>query len=283
MAGLIVVLPSTWLAFWLGLLGEQGGREETEHLTLASAFDHFYITGVRGCEHRAEIVRKYAEDAGFLPFIFFGVHFEDFTLDNPPIPIRDIPPNQKVRAGQVACFATHRMIWQDVIKNSYSTVMILEDDVFFTKQVLEYLPELMSEVNAAGREKGIDWHIMYFRRAALRPTDTEKIWSNSPSGHPITYACPSLETSSYAMTGAGAQFLHNNVDHYQYPLDVQISKLHLKDPAFVALSACHNNAYRHGCPENIFGLSDEQKAPCAASGTRAGQAWTADKFPRAEA
>jgi hypothetical protein len=49
----------------------------------------------------------------------------------------DFPINGNFSQGEIGCFASHRAIWKDMIKNKYLSVLILEDDARF-----ELYPEL---------------------------------------------------------------------------------------------------------------------------------------------
>jgi hypothetical protein len=49
----------------------------------------------------------------------------------------DFPIKGNFSQGEIGCFASHRAIWKDMIKNKYLSVLILEDDARF-----ELYPEL---------------------------------------------------------------------------------------------------------------------------------------------
>lgn len=48
--------------------------------------------------------------------------------------------------GEIGCFLSHFKVWQDVLKNGYEKVLVLEDDVrfepFFRAKVGRMLDEL---------------------------------------------------------------------------------------------------------------------------------------------
>ncbi|KAK1869868.1 hypothetical protein I4F81_012333 [Pyropia yezoensis] len=62
--------------------------------------------------------------------------FSEVDLHRPPLPVVDIPAGDSVAAGQVGCTHTHVRIWRAALAANHSRVVVLEDDVFFTPQVV---------------------------------------------------------------------------------------------------------------------------------------------------
>lgn len=59
-----------------------------------------------------------------------------------------------MQPGQIACSISHRMVYEDVVKNNYSKVLILEDDVVVDKTNILSFNETIKELPA-------DWGLWY--------------------------------------------------------------------------------------------------------------------------
>lgn len=54
--------------------------------------------------------------------------------------------NKTMRPGEIACSWSHRMIYEDVIKNNFSRVLIFEDDAVPDPLMMSKVPEILNEV-----------------------------------------------------------------------------------------------------------------------------------------
>jgi len=251
--------------------------EESSSL-LSSAtipFSRIYVLNRNSCVERWQLM-QYKAALYDMPLTRFpATDFSEFTLDDPPISISHAQVagfSTSVTTGQVACTYSHMRIWKDILEHEYPIVMILEDDVFFTKEAVERLPAIMKAVEMGSQLHGKPWHWIFFRRHAVGDIQHEKVWyTEVNSSNKITIACPSWGTSAYALSLQGAQFLTQHIQEYIMPLDVQIA--HLQEQfgeEFVTLSACKNGAdYTAPCPETTEEFPE--KGSCSFSASQMGE------------
>ncbi|GJQ13042.1 hypothetical protein GpartN1_g4833.t1 [Galdieria partita] len=241
-------------------------------------FSRIYVLNRNICLERWQLIQEKAT-AFHIPLTRFpATDFSEFTLDDPPISISHAKVagfSSSVTTGQVACTYSHMRIWKDVLEHQYPVVLILEDDVFFTKEAIERLPSIMKAVEMGSKVHQKPWHWIFFRRHALGNIQLEKVWyleDNSTDSNAITIACSSWGTSAYALSLQGAQFLTEHIEEYVMPLDVQIAQLQEDfGEEFVTLSACKNGPYYTApCPETIEEFTDEEKGSCSYSASQMG-------------
>ncbi|GJD11604.1 hypothetical protein Gasu2_57350 [Galdieria sulphuraria] len=241
-------------------------------------FSHIYVLNRNSCSERWQLMQEKAASFHFPLTRFPATDFSEFTLDNPPVSISHAKVagfSSSVTTGQVACTYSHMRIWNDILKHQYPVVLILEDDVFFTKEGIERLPSIMKAVEMGSKVHQKPWHWIFFRRHALGNIQLEKVWyleDNSTDSNAITIACSSWGTSAYALSLQGAQFLIEHIQEYIMPLDVQIAQLQEDlGEEFVTLSACKNGPYYTApCPETVEEFTDEEKGTCSYSASQMG-------------
>lgn len=241
-------------------------------------FSRIYVLNRNSCLERWQWMQQKAALLNIPLTRFLATDFSEFTLDNPPISISHAKVagfSSSVTAGQVACTYSHMRIWRDVLEHQYPVVIILEDDVFFTKEAVERLPNIMKAAEMGSKVHQKPWHWIFFRRHAVGDIQSEKVWyleDNSTHSNKITVACASWGTSAYALSLQGAEFLTTHIQEYIMPLDVQIAQLQQDlGEEFVTLSACKNGAYYTApCPETIEEFTDQEKGSCSYSASQMG-------------
>ena len=98
-------------------------------------FDKIYVVTLKRATDRQEMIREHLE----------GLHYDFFwgqdklELDIPTLKAEAIYDeklaiahsryNKPMTPGQIGCACSHVKIYEDIIKNNYSRVLILEDDV----------------------------------------------------------------------------------------------------------------------------------------------------------
>ncbi len=128
---------------------------------LNSNFNHIYIVTIKRATDRHLIIEN--ELHGLKYELFFGADYKDFTVDeltknnlySESLSKINHRYNKPIKGGMLGCSLSHRMVYEDVIKNNYENVLILEDDVFvkaFSKNNFE---------NAL-KELPINWELLYF-------------------------------------------------------------------------------------------------------------------------
>ena len=250
---------------------------------LGKHFDAAYVIGLARCASRWVFSHAWAEENGLSLTRVHATEFDSISLQHPPLPVTNLPPNAFVTAGQVACTTSHIRAWRDAFKRNAKRVLILEDDVTPTKELSAQLPHLLAAADAGAKARNQPWHYIYLRAYATSIGKyAPPAWHESAPT--LTFAEPSWGTAAYILSSAGVRYLLTRITSYSHPLDVQIERLQsgfdtLGAP-FVALDACaFQNTGSYGCPENIFELDVSAKGECFYSASQAGPARPAHEFP----
>lgn len=248
--------------------------------------DHAYTLTTRHCSFRADQIQKRADKYGIALEKFYGVHSSEFSLRNPPIPIRDVPKDDWVSTGQVGIFLSHLQVWRDALEKGYRNVFINEDDVFFSDSIGSRFMDIYQLIQGAASVHNRSWSMMVFRRNPAYEVKWEEKWSPLLNGYNVTIAGPSWGCGAYILSRQGMEFLVDHTDHYSLPIDVYLEKLQKIYPReFIILSLCNNedeNDVFKSCPASAVELSDKEKRHCI-SGTQAGERWPSSAFPTSPA
>lgn len=127
---------------------------------LQQYFDRIFVVSVPRFTDRHSSVQQHLE----------GLHFDFFwgadklALNAATLGQEGIYDEQRaislhrhgkpLNLGEVACSLSHRMVYEEMIKNNWSRVLILEDDVLPLYDQLEQLPATL-------RELPPDWELVY--------------------------------------------------------------------------------------------------------------------------
>lgn len=242
--------------------------------------DAIYTVGLASCAQRAAIMSSVGSHMGLPLTRVEATPFSEVDLHRPPLPVVDIPAGDSVAAGQVGCTHTHVRIWRAALAANHSRVVVLEDDVFFTPQVVRHVPAVVAAADTGAVAAGRPWHMILFRRSPLADTREEAVWGNGrPLGGPLTVSGPAWATAAYALSRAGMHYLLSQVTAYNVPLDVQISRLHQPGTGFTSLVACNALASGDACDEAVYELSREEKGECSYSASQSGSREDGGAFP----
>ena len=133
----------------------------TDFALLNHFFDHIYVlTLKRATERQAQIKKNLT---GLRYQFFFSVDKNDIDVNNLvnnsvydlDAGIKNHRYHKPMSKGQIACAMGHRMIYEDVIKNNFSKVLILEDDVAPVENFSENFSQVMNNLP-------FDWDLLYF-------------------------------------------------------------------------------------------------------------------------
>lgn len=206
------------------------------------------------------------------PLVHAAVDFANLSRTSPPLPILYNPrlaaPQTPVRAGQVACTASHRAVWAAAAKRNLSFVIVLEDDVTLTPSGARALPYLLRDADAGAAAHNAPWHYLFLRSTpvALRLRGS---WHGS-----TVVAPPSWGTAAYALSRPGIAHMLSAVAAYEAPLDVTVAAFQR------GAAATRLNALAPAYAARLtLSLPPAARGDCAFSATQAG--WTArsDDFP----
>jgi glycosyl transferase family 25 len=149
----------------------------TKAFSLNDYFDKIYCIHLNGQKDRYDNIKKLEKDLNCDIEIFNAFHWRDLKL----------PPNMKINPGEYGCTYSHLKLWKHIVDNEIDNVLILEDDVILSQ-------DLIKGVNFLFKIIPKDWDHIYL------------------SGH-IYFAWPivlfpTVLPSSFKISGAYSYFLN---------------------------------------------------------------------------
>uniref|UniRef100_A0A914DW51 Glycosyltransferase 25 family member n=1 Tax=Acrobeloides nanus TaxID=290746 RepID=A0A914DW51_9BILA len=105
-----------------------------------------------------------------------------------------------MKKGEIGCFLSHYRIWEDVVKNSYSRVIVFEDDVRFMENSTIELNEMVEDLMKMRTE----WDFIYLGRKKMSPHGDEFF---EPGHRYLSTVGYSYWTLGYALSLNGASKL----------------------------------------------------------------------------
>jgi glycosyl transferase, family 25 len=124
-------------------------------------FDKIFVVSLPRFTQRHQQLRENLNGLNF--HFFFGV--DKLQLDIDKMQLDGTYDEKKAKQlqrqgktlnlGEIACSLSHRMIYEEMIKNNWQKVLILEDDVLPLYDNLQLLPAALSELPN-------DWELVYF-------------------------------------------------------------------------------------------------------------------------
>ncbi len=125
------------------------------HLKLLNSYyDKVYVISVKAAEDRRE---RFKERFAGLDFtFFFGADKNELSIKelvekniyNEELTKKHHRYSKAMMPGEIACSWSHKMIYEEVIKNNYSRVLIFEDDAVPDYEVLKKTNEILQEIPA---------------------------------------------------------------------------------------------------------------------------------------
>lgn len=115
-------------------------------------YDKAYVISVKSAEHRRERFAK--RFAGLNYSFFFGADKNNFSINeliekriySEELTKKHHRYSKSMMPGEIACALSHRMIYEDMLQNNYSRILIFEDDALPDLTRLEMIPAILSEV-----------------------------------------------------------------------------------------------------------------------------------------
>ncbi len=124
-------------------------------------FDHIYVISLLRDTIRQEKIKTELK----------GLHFEflygaDLQLDtvekyielglyDEDLAVKNHRRKKRITKGMLGCTISHRMVYEDVVKNGYKKVLIFEDDVVPIADHIPYFTPIMEQLPQ-------DWDLVYF-------------------------------------------------------------------------------------------------------------------------
>ncbi len=124
-------------------------------------FDHIYVVTLERATERQQRIADVLDGLNYE--FFYGADKKNFTIDELiESGVYDEEKamslhryNKSMNTGQIGCSWSHRLVYEDVIKNGYKKVLILEDDVVPQKEGVELVAQVMKELPG-------NWELVYF-------------------------------------------------------------------------------------------------------------------------
>jgi glycosyl transferase, family 25 len=123
-------------------------------------FDHIYVITLTRARERQHKIAAHLEGLDYS--FFFGADKNDFSIV--ALQHEGIYDEQKAKdihryhkpmtGGQIGCSWSHRLVYEDILKNGYGEVLILEDDVTIAAGI-SIFTEVVNELPG-------DWELLYF-------------------------------------------------------------------------------------------------------------------------
>jgi glycosyl transferase, family 25 len=127
-------------------------QEYFQHLN--NYYDKIYVLSVDGAGERRKLFAE--RFAGLDYSFFFGADKNNFTieeLESKNIYSEELTKKHHrytkvMKPGEIACSWSHRMMYEDMLKNNYERVLIFEDDAVPDPEVMKQVPAILSEIPA---------------------------------------------------------------------------------------------------------------------------------------
>jgi len=128
---------------------------------LNSFFDKIYVITLERATDRHEHISK--ELDGLKYEFLIGKDKQNFTIEelqqngiyDEALAMKHHRYGKPMPAGMIGCSWSHREVYQDILKNNYSKVLILEDDVVIDQQQLSLFSSVLQQLPAG-------WELIYF-------------------------------------------------------------------------------------------------------------------------
>lgn len=117
-------------------------------------YDKIYVLSVPAAEVRRKL---FAERFKGLNYTFFyGADKNNFTIEelignniySEELTKKHHRYDKVMKPGEIACSWSHKMMYEDMIKNNYGKVLIMEDDAVPDPKMMGQIPAILSEIPA---------------------------------------------------------------------------------------------------------------------------------------
>lgn len=124
-------------------------------------FNHIYLVTIERAQERHALIRK--ELQGLNYSFFWGADHKSFSITqlqqegiyDEQLAKKNHRYFKPLKGGMLGCSLSHRMVYEDIIKNNYSRVLILEDDVITESFPVEDFIDAIAELPNK-------WELLYF-------------------------------------------------------------------------------------------------------------------------
>ena len=115
-------------------------------------YDKVYVLSVRPAEWRRKLFEERFNGLNYT--FFFGADKNNFSIEelinrniyNEELTKKHHRYGKAMRPGEIACSWSHRMMYEDMLKNNYSRVLIMEDDAVPDPKMIEQIQVILTEI-----------------------------------------------------------------------------------------------------------------------------------------
>lgn len=119
---------------------------------LNSYYDNIYVLSVESAKQRRELFSKRFEGLDYT--FFFGADKNKFTIEelekeglySEKLARSHHRYEKSMRAGEIACAWSHKMIYDDIIKQNFKRALVFEDDAMPDPAMVKKIPTILSEI-----------------------------------------------------------------------------------------------------------------------------------------
>lgn len=205
-------------------------------------YDKIYVLSVAAAKSRRNFFAE--RFTGLYYSFFYGADKNNFSIEeliekkiySENLTKKHHRYNKLMKPGEIACAWSHKMIYDDIIRNNYDRVLIFEDDAVPDAETVKKIPAILSEIpedcellmwgwgkngesNFGSSVKKIIYHIQYsLGLLKWNHTIIKNLFANPFSPH-LKKAGFHDYTYAYAVTKSGAEKLLKMQTPIQYIAD----------------------------------------------------------------
>ena len=117
-------------------------------------YDKIYVISVKAAEDRRQRFKE--RFAGMEFSFFFGADKNNLSINelidkniyNEELTKKHHRYSKTMMLGEIACAISHKMVYEEMLQNNYSRVLIFEDDTLIDQNKLSLIPEIVRSVPA---------------------------------------------------------------------------------------------------------------------------------------
>lgn len=119
---------------------------------LNSRYDKIYVLTVKSAEARRKLFTERFQGLNFS--FFYGADKNEFTIKeliekniySEELTRKHHRYSKAMKPGELACAWSHKMMYEDMLYNNYSRVLIFEDDAVPDRGMIKKIPVILSEI-----------------------------------------------------------------------------------------------------------------------------------------
>jgi glycosyl transferase, family 25 len=117
-------------------------------------YDHVYVLSVKAATDRRERFKRLFD--GLEYSFYYGADKNAFTIDelrskgvyDEVLTKKHHRYNKSMKAGEIACAWSHKMMYEDVLSKNFERVLIFEDDAVPDPSAINNVPDIINEIPA---------------------------------------------------------------------------------------------------------------------------------------